>query len=77
VDVARQGISPTSPRSATTEIVVTQQELVALTFEMREVQPMDEPPAEDEDDNDRHVGSWRTARRQSASTRRPPRADAA
>src|SRR5580704_15036195 len=81
VDVRGKGISPTSPQADSTQSVVTEEEFAALTFEPRESEtnlPSDDEPAdEQQEESARDVGSWRTARQESARTRRPPQANAA
>ena len=81
VDVRGHGVAATSSGSASTESVVTEEEFAALTFQPRESEsniPIDgQPTDEQEEENTRDVGSWRTAREQSSRTRRPPQANAA
>jgi hypothetical protein len=81
VDVRGNGVAPTSPRLASTENVVTEEEFAALTFQSREAEadsPFDdEPSIEEEDGSVQDIGSWRAARQQSALMRRPPKANAA
>lgn len=81
VDIQGKGITPSSSRSAAIENVVTEEEYKALTYEPRQPDPeissSDEPPIDEEDEMGRDVGAWRTAREQSARTRRPPNSEAA
>lgn len=81
VDLTGQGQMPDSPRPDSNEKVVTEAEIAALTFEPRDAEPIfpdpEDSPVEEESEGGRDVGAWRTARQESARTRRPPAAEAA
>jgi hypothetical protein len=81
VDIAGQGIVPSSPLSKAAESVVSAREFAALTFEPRDAEPSpqstDASPIDEKEEVVRDAGNWRSARRQSERLRQPPTSEAA